>query len=244
MKRSQNVVLSRLRKQIRPFALTPIATTVLTTVISGCDTSPNPNQADMFFSMDECTKANPGLEQECQYAYKTAIEEAAKTAPKYKSEADCKAEFSSSSCIQDNQSGFFMPMMAGFMLAKLVSPEYCKYNNNPYSNCYYSEPFFRYNSIGSSRVSWVRANGDLINSSVSSKQKTYTYLSAGDRMDKPSAVTKTISRGGFGSTVSARSSWSSSSSSDSGFSSHSSSSHSSYSHSSSSYHSSGFSFGG
>lgn len=201
MKRSKQVVFASMRKCWRPAAMTPITVAVATVAITGC--SDNDRKATIYQTLTDCIDDNPGMSQECTTAYKKALTEAARTAPKYDSRYACETEFGNNACIQQEGKSWFMPAMAGFMF-------YHMYDKHTGGYGYRSQPMFTSYQRGSVFYNdWTSADG--YNYGNTYKKTTVTI--SDDHMKPKATVNKTISRGGFGSTVSAKSSWSRSSSS-------------------------------
>ena len=201
MKRSQNVVLPEMRKNWRQFSLAPIYVAVTTAMISGC--SDDSVRTNIYGTIDECIYDHPSYAAECKSAYQDALEEASRTAPKYKSIDDCAHEFGFSGCVAAPQNNWFMPAMAGFMFARMVDDR--RYYSQPMFTSTYSRSIF-YDD-------WITADGRTYGKSY---QRGTVSVSRDEFKPKPT-VKRTISRGGFGSTVSAKSSWSSSKSSSKGW---------------------------
>ncbi|PSW22250.1 hypothetical protein C9I98_03020 [Photobacterium sanctipauli] len=197
MKRSKQVVLASMRKNWRPLTYTPITAAFASIALSGC--SDNDQDAVIYQSLDDCLDDNPSYSEECRSAYQFALQESSRTAPKYNSEYDCEAEFGDNACIQPRGQNWFMPAMAGFMFARMLN------NNN-----YYSQPMYYSRYPGSIFYDrWTTADGrDYGNRYKKAKVRVNR-----DSMKPKPTVSRTISRGGFGSTVSAKSSWGSSRSS-------------------------------
>ncbi|WP_018983072.1 DUF1190 family protein [Salinimonas chungwhensis] len=189
-KRTKQINLSRMRKSV---AVKPLAVGVAGMFLSAC--TDNRQQADIYTSVEDCTSANPDATQECQAAYQQAVEEAARTSPKFSTVSDCEYEFGDNQCRQvstDNGS-FFMPFMAGYMVSQLLSPR-----------SYYSQPLFTSSSRYSPfRSRWVTADGHIFSGDV--RKRNYRVNSSTFK-PKPT-VSRTISRGGFGSSVRAKSAW-------------------------------------
>lgn len=203
MKRSKHVVLASMKKNWRPVSIAsmsaPMTAVLATAVLSGC--SDSADDAVIYQSLNDCVDDNPDSTEQCQAAYQFAIQEASRTAPKYNSRYDCEAEFGSNACVQPQGNNWFMPAMAGFMFARMMD------NNHGY----YSQPMFRSYYPGSIFYDrWTTADGN--DYGRSSYKKTKVRVSKDHMKPKPT-VSRTISRGGFGSTVSAKSGWSSSRSS-------------------------------
>lgn len=197
MKRSKQINLARMRK-IPSLRLAPLSLAVAGTLFTtGC--SDSREAANIYRSVDDCILDNPGIEEECRSAYREAVREAAKTAPKYRSLSDCEAEFGINMCQTVPGSNWIMPAMAGFLFARMMD------NNRGY---YYGHTPLFYSSRHTSPMydRWTTADGRMYGSS----SKRSVRVSRDAFKPKP-AVTRTISRGGFGSTAAARSGWGSSS---------------------------------
>ncbi len=191
-KRSANINLARMRKAVSP---KPLALGVATVMLSGC--GDDREQAMVFTNLDDCVNQLPEQAEQCQLAYQSALAEAERTAPKYNSQSSCEYEFGANQCTSyraDNGSSWFMPFMAGYMLSSLSSPRY------------YSTPMFTsYSPYSSYRYRWIGADGkdfgDFRKRNLKVSKKAFA--------PKPT-VSRTIKRGGFGSSVRAKSSWGSS----------------------------------
>ncbi|MGF1724347.1 DUF1190 family protein [Photobacterium nomapromontoriensis] len=201
MKRSKHVVLASMRKNWRPVSMVPVTVVLASTALSGC--SEPTKSASIYKGLNDCINDNPSYAEECRSAYQLALQDAARTSPKYKTRADCEMEFGIDSCTQAQGNNWFMPAMAGFMFARMINSH----------NGYYSQPMFN-SSYPSSRYygHWITADGYDYGRSGYSKTKVRVTK---DQMKAKPTINRTISRGGFGSTVSAKSSWSSSRSSSS-----------------------------
>ena len=199
MKRSQAINLTRMRKASGVFALKPLAFCVALLVGCGSNTE---EQADIFKNLEECKTAYPDLSAQCEIAFNNALASAEATAPKYNSQEDCAADFGADRCIQrqhsDGQS-WFMPAMAGFMLGRALDSG--RYQSAPmFTSSNYSSPYYN---------RWTTVDGNHYGNYGSRSQ---VRVDRSAFKPKPT-VTKTISRGGFGSKAAAASSWSSTKSS-------------------------------
>ncbi len=183
-KRSSSQTLLRMRKRL---TVAPLAASFL---LTGC--GEEQQTAHIYSTLDGCIDANPDAVSQCEAAYQKATDEAAKTAPKYASRRDCEYDFGVNQCHSGNSGGsFFMPFMAGFMLSNLMSPNY------------YSQPLFTsYSRYSPNRYSWIGADGRNFGDNRYKRVK----VNKSAFKQKP-AVTRTIKRGGFGSTAKAKSSW-------------------------------------
>lgn len=194
MKRTRQINLQRMRKSPRRFLLKPLTAAIAGVILSSC--SDSPREAKVYANEEECINNQPELVDECKAAYQDALDKAAQTAPKYNRRYDCEAEFGRNACVPHQSStgsSWFMPAMAGYMFARAL--------DRP--NYYYREPMFTSYSSGSRyRDRWITADGrnygSRFRSTVRADNSTFK--------PKPK-VTRTISRGGFGSKVAAKSSW-------------------------------------
>ena len=191
LKRSAHINLSRMRKG---FSVKPLALGVGAVLLSAC--SQNTEKATVYTGVDDCVNKNPEQAETCKAAYQQAVDEAQRTGPKYASRQVCEEEFGPNQCnYQRSDSGsFFMPLMAGYMLSNVLSPGY---NSQPM--------FTSYSRSSSYRNRWMGADGsdygDYRNRKMNVGKEAFK--------SKPT-VNKTMSRGGFGSSVRAKSSWGSS----------------------------------
>jgi len=191
-KRSKSINLTSMRKS---FSVKPLALGVAAIFLSACG---DKQEAAVFTSVNDCTNANPEFAAQCKTAYEDALQEAERTGPKYNSQRDCESEFGSNQCttVRSSSGSFFMPFMAGYMLSNLMSPR-----------GYYSQPMFTsYSRNSSYRNRWIGADGY----DFGDNRRRTMRVSEKSLKPKPT-VSKTMSRGGFGSSVRAKSSWGSSS---------------------------------
>ena len=194
MKRSRNVKLAQMKKSWLP--ATPSITVAAIVFVSGC--SEGAQEMNIYSGVSECIKNNPEQSEQCKTAYQDALNEAESTAPKYKSRADCVAEFGEQMCVQSSQNNWFMPAMAGFMFGQMM-------NNRSYNH----QPIFTSTNPHSRHYGGWSSSDGYSYGKVGKSSKVYV---PSDQFKKKPAVTKTISRGGFGSKAAAKSSWSRSSS--------------------------------
>ncbi len=187
MKRTKSIDLEKMRKS-SPVTLAMAGSIML----SGCwSDQPAPEtEVRIYRDKSACINENPSFEAQCIEAYEKALVGSEASAPKYTSRYNCESEFGYNRCIRSSNDNWFMPALAGFMLAKA-------FNTNGY-NYRQSAPVYYY------RDSWVGGNG--YNYGSANSVTTTVPKSTFNPKPKPK-VTKTISRGGFGSTVKAKSSW-------------------------------------
>lgn len=195
MKRSKSINLDRMRKSNPSLMIKPLAIAITTSALVAC--SNNSREANLFRTVDQCKAEFPNSEQECLAAYEKAQAEAYRTGPKYSSITDCEAEFGEYNCSPYRSSSgqnWIVPLMGGFLFAKATES----------STGYYSSPMYTsYNRRSPFYGNWTTSDGSIYsrnsrNGKVVVNQETFK--------SKPT-VTKTMSRGGFGSVVSAKSKW-------------------------------------
>ena len=208
MKRTKNINQNAFRKSWRSYRLAPVAVAVSAVfILSACEESDE--TVSLYTNAQDCSQANPSQAEQCTLAYNNALQEAAKTAPKYATQADCIAEFGESMCTQapaqagiagtsstsgeqtaQAQSGggsMWMPLMMGYMMGRMMGGGAA------------SQPLF------SSKNPASPANGKFVDSTG----KSYGPATAGGRsisvpktaMAPKPPTTSTVTRGGFGDSV-------------------------------------------
>lgn len=133
IKRTRSINKFTFRKN---FKLKPIALSLFVALsVSACGGSDDTEQLTIYSDVQDCISNNPNLVAECNAVYEGAIKEAIETAPKYASIEECTADFGAENCqavppatdpslasAQQQSSGsFFMPLLAGFMMGKMMS---------------------------------------------------------------------------------------------------------------------------
>lgn len=194
MKRSTTINIDHMRSFAqRRVRVKPLAVAIAAASLMACS-SREPVVA--YDDVAQCVAQNPELAGECRTAYDAAQMKAEKTAPKYQSLADCQAEFGPENCVQQpgpQGQSWFMPAMAGFMLGRAL-------DRNDY---YRAAPLFTSYSRNSPAYGrWTTADGMSYGS-----RSNRTFKADPDAFKPKPAVTRTMSRGGFGSTVAAKSNW-------------------------------------
>ncbi len=193
MKRSKHIDLDMMRKgsKKRSF-LNPLALGIAVVSLTSCSSQ---EEVMVVNSPEECVATSGLTLVECEAAYQKAQAEAERTGPKYNSSGECESEFGSGQCTQTRSGGYFMPMMTGFMMGRMLS-------GGGYSGYGYN-PVYRYNRPYSAQHNKIMtADGTVIGSPGQS-----SYRVDKNTLKSKPTVTKTVSRGGFGSTASAKSSW-------------------------------------
>ena len=194
MKRTKHINLNNMRKG---FNVKPLALGVASVILSGC--GGEKEDATIYTSLEDCKQDYPDAIERCEAAYQTAVDEAMRTSPRFSSEYDCEYEFGPNQCqyVNNSSGSFFMPFMAGYMVSSLLSPS--RYYSQPlYTSYSYNSPF---------RSRWITADGYVFDGDI---RKRKYRVNKSVYKPKPT-VNRTMKRGGFGSSVRAKSSWGSSS---------------------------------
>jgi uncharacterized protein YgiB involved in biofilm formation len=194
MKRSKNINLELMRKgSERRFNLRPIVLGVAAALLSGCSSN---EQVRVVKSAEDCASNTELSLEQCEAAYKKALNEAERTGPKYSSRELCEAEFGAGQCTPHSNGYNFIPLMAGFMVGQALSRR-----DDTYYGSY--NPVYRYRRPFSSlNNQLMTADGTVIGNYG---RRSYT-VNRSSLNSKPT-VTRTVSRGGFGAVASAKSNW-------------------------------------
>lgn len=207
MKRSKNIDLNRMARYAGGRqAMKPLALAVLSISAMSCGTNRSEETAEIYINPAECVAANPDREAECAAAYREALAQAAATGPKYQSLEDCVAEFGERNCVPYEQAAaaapeaapppppgqsWFMPALAGYMFGRMMG------------GGFQTAPMYTsFNRASPAYGQWAGADGRSYGSAAQRRVR----VDADTFRPKPT-VSRTISRGGFGSTVAARSNW-------------------------------------
>lgn len=128
-----------------------------------------------FQSVEECKTSGVASASDCDAAYQAASVEAEANAPKFASQADCEQASGAGQCeerVQANGTSVFMPMLAGFLLGRMLS-----------------------NGTRGTPSALFRQNGDLRTANGTFAGRTAPGQQAGQR----STGSRAVARGGFGS---------------------------------------------
>ena len=114
MKRSNDIPLESMQKSSPLLMLTPMVLAVVTAGVYFFGVGKS-EPAYVATSVDDCKNNTDLTTQQCEAAYKQAVEQAANIAPRYKSKRDCELEFGNSQCRTSGNN--FIPLMTGFLVA-------------------------------------------------------------------------------------------------------------------------------
>lgn len=196
MKRTEFINLDLMRKVAPKFRIKPLAVGITAAILAGCGNS----KEEVVFvnNVSDCVNNTDLSTDQCEAAYQQALMEAQRTGPKYRSMDLCESEFGAGQCMDAPNSSFFMPLMAGFLINELLFDRDRNYYGGYYNPVYrYYRPYSRYHD------SLMLADGTSIGKF--GKSKKYKVSKSATKQ-KPT-ITKTVSRGGFGSVASAKSNW-------------------------------------
>lgn len=108
------------------------ALTLSATALAGCEQRPDPPK--VYSSVAECQSEHPG--QACNDAWQASVGEHDSTAPHYTRKEECEAQYGYGHC--EDRGGFFMPLMAGFILGQMMNHN----NGYGYGGGYVGHPVF------------------------------------------------------------------------------------------------------
>lgn len=161
----------------------------------------------VYNSLSECQAGGQLSMQQCETAFSEATAARLKDAPKYRSQSECEAQYGANGCSTANVGGaqFFIPALAGFMLARGLSGAQAQPLLPPTTAaCPPGSPQPECQQARSSSASSSSGGGGGSGSSRSRAYSTtngrgLTAAFAGGARSASVASTSTSSRGGFGS---------------------------------------------
>ena len=197
MKRTKHINLDLLRKKPSDKVLKSIAISVAASTLTACESG---EEVEVVTSVLDCIDDTVMSVEQCRVAYQDALNESERIGPKYSSEQSCESEFGDDQC-RRNSFGSFTPIMAGYLFANSL------WDNDNRRYLASHNPVYRYfRPFSPLHNKLVTADGEIIGDDDEGKFK----MKKKSLKRKPS-VTKTVSRGGFGSVArsksSSRSSW-------------------------------------
>lgn len=189
MKRTKKINLSRMRKggnSLASYAIKPAALGVAVAGLVGCSGG---RDAYIYETVSQCVNDHPSKFGSCESAYMQALNKSRSSGKKFSDIEGCEKVYGSKGCEPYRSS--FVPLMSGFMF----SPYHSRGYYPVYTSSYHNSPYYN---------RWGTMDGSYYPKSTGSKS---------NKSNRKVALTqRTVSRGGFGSTVSAKSSWGGSSS--------------------------------
>ncbi|MBY5926143.1 MULTISPECIES: DUF1190 domain-containing protein [unclassified Halomonas] len=168
--------------------------------MSGCSGS---RESAFYQDVASCIKHNPAHAAQCSSAYEDALDEVSRSGPRYRQMADCTAEFGVNQCIaSDSTPPYYMPKVGGFLLQ---DPD----DDDHYNSYYHPSTAVL---VSHSTTSPLYGRYTTVDGSDLGRPSGGRFSTPKSVFSSKPAVTRTISRGGFGSSVVAKSRSSSSSS--------------------------------
>ncbi len=208
MKRTRSINLERMRKlddnshYLKPFQskLKPLAVSIAAAVLVAC--SDGGEEAVVYSDIADCISKNPDQTDICESAYNDAVAVAQESGPKYSTIESCTYDFGDRNCVPYQASSgqsWFIPAVAGFMLAGVIDDVGDAFERRRYRSAPLYTSYSRYSPFYGQ---WSSVDGYTYGTS------RYGKIKVADNAFKPKPkITRTISRGGFGSTVAAKSSF-------------------------------------
>ncbi|MBV0932445.1 DUF1190 domain-containing protein [Marinobacterium weihaiense] len=159
-------------------------------VLKGCSS----DEARIYANLNECEDDNPTEQAQCNIAYQDALREWRNEAPRYPRLSDCEYDFGDGSCRPLSQ--HFIPIMTGFMLLNNGSDteldlDFDRPRGLTSSKRRYSPAYNR----------WSTADGALLGNTYQRKADI-----SKSQLQPTKGSARVMGRGGFGRTVSSRSS--------------------------------------
>jgi uncharacterized protein YgiB involved in biofilm formation len=204
VKRTQDINHGTYRKKNPVFYLAPVALAVGAVFMLYGRSNADEVEATIYRNAQECIAANPTLVQACNASYESSLVEAQNTAPKYATKADCEAEFGVGACevsqanaaengnpaqatqSEARQGSMWMPLMMGYMMGRMSG------------GAYGQSPMFSSSAARSPAYNkFVDATGRTFGSTAGNRSMKVDRSAFAP---KP-ATTQTITRGGFGQSV-------------------------------------------
>ena len=186
MKRSKNVKLTLM-----------VAGSAL--ALSSCGEEPR-HEAESYASVAACKAADKFPDSQCEEDFSKALATHEKSAPRYNQRALCEQEFGIGNCESRRSGsslGFWSPFMIGYMTANILDSRRSYYHSTPY----YRTARGRHLTWDGSPISTTRGADGKIHRTISTK-----VVKATPKAARVMTRTSVVSRGGFGSRTSARSS--------------------------------------
>jgi uncharacterized protein YgiB involved in biofilm formation len=161
-------------------------------LLSACDNGDS-QRTLAYKDLQQCVSEGKVSADVCEKAYADAVEAQYRDGPRYNTLAECQAQYGWDQCrpVHTSSGSWFMPALAGFMIGRALNgTDVYHYHYWPGYGGGYSEPLYR--SRGD-RAEWRTASGER--------------FGVGARGPASPTVAETLSRGGFGRSSVARSSW-------------------------------------
>jgi len=168
-------------------------------LLAACDQVPQRQQetALLYEDLQQCIADGKVSEDDCRKGYQQALD-AERDAPHYDSLWACEAQFGYNHCHQASGGSWFIPAVAGFLIARSLDHGYGQpgygwsYGGGgaAWHGAWVGQPLYQ---TGAGRGEWRTLSGER--------------FTAGARGPGAGSVAETLSRGGFGRTAAARASW-------------------------------------
>lgn len=158
-------------------------------VIGGCGDEPPTGQ--VLESIEQCrTQTEVSLEQ-CENAYRTALAEHQRVAPRFQNAVECDQQFQDCTAIQEGGQTYYTPPMGGFLMGYVLGSALS--GPRGYYPVGAASPLYR----DYRRGGYYKPNGDYAGNRIGQVSGRQGYAT-------PPARAVTVSRSGFGSSAAAR----------------------------------------
>jgi uncharacterized protein YgiB involved in biofilm formation len=166
-------------------------------LLSACDdpappAPPAPQTTLAYQGLTQCISDGKVSADICEKAYADAVQAQYRDGPRFNSLGDCESQYGYDQChhIQTSSGGWFMPALAGFMIGRALSHHDYNYGYGYGYGGGFGAPLYR---ARGDRGEWRTAAGERFGGMA--------------RGPAGPTVAETLSRGGFGMTSAARTSW-------------------------------------
>lgn len=155
--------------------------------LAGCESEPT---GKVLASIDQCRSQTEVSIEQCETAYRTAVAEHGRVAPRFDSKVECDQQFESCTAIEEEGRTVYHPPMGGFLMGYLIG------NALSGPRGYYpvgaASPLYR-----DARGGYYKPNGDFAGNRIGN-------VSGNKGKVALPARAMTVSRSGFGSSAAAR----------------------------------------
>jgi uncharacterized protein YgiB involved in biofilm formation len=199
MKKSKSGILGRFVKSKDLLIVAGVGGAAV--MLNGCS-----EEAETYSGLEDCQQNNMDCPEQCYSAYQQAEEDALASGPSYRSQSDCESDFGSLFC-EESDAGKFRARMAGF--AMQCDDDYFDFDDDDdidvfkkrkkYKKRHKSFPLYTsFKSNSPMKNQWVGLKGRPFGSYGSSR----VSVNSDTDFKRPKSSSRTVSRGGFGRTVS------------------------------------------
>ncbi|HEY4556316.1 MAG TPA: DUF1190 domain-containing protein [Lysobacter sp.] len=155
-------------------------------VLAGCEQEPT---GQVLSSIEQCASQTQVEVAQCEDAYRNAVAEHQRVAPRFESKVECDAQFENCNAVEEDGRTVYHPPMGGFLMGYLIGSALSPRGYYPVAA---SSPLYR-----DARGGYYKPNGDFAGNRIGNVSGNRGKVALPAR-----AVT--VSRAGFGSSAAAR----------------------------------------